>query len=100
MAFVKFYTLSGAKLRKKMHLCKFLRHKCIIFFILSPKLTLFATFLLVFMALNLICFVLHKPLLFPLFTHSSCFSLVPEVFPGRENRPPLKKVISLLTLPL
>ena len=41
------------------------------------KIGVFATSALVFMALNLFCYVLHIPLLFPLFTHSSCFSLVP-----------------------
>lgn len=41
------------------------------------KTCVFATSVLVIMSLNLICYILHIPLLFPLFTHSSCFSLVP-----------------------
>ena len=44
------------------------------------KIGVFATSVLVFMALNLIYYVLHKPLLFSLFTHSFCFSLVPFEF--------------------
>ena len=60
-----------------MQLGKFLRHKCIIFFYFVTKTGIFCYFCYRLMCLNLICYVLHKPLLFPLFTHSSGFGLVP-----------------------
>ena len=65
------------KSTKKNALVQIFKTQMHYFFYFVTKTGVFATSALVFMALNLICYVLHKPLLFPLFTHSSCFSLVP-----------------------
>ena len=49
-----------------MHRLSSNRPQMHIFLIFVTKTGIFATYAIVFMALNLICYVLHKPLLFPL----------------------------------
>ena len=71
------FHLKVRKGTKKNALVQIFKTQMHYFFYFVTKTDDFATSSLVFMALNLICYVLHKPLLFPLFTHSSCFSLVP-----------------------